>query len=401
MVAPKPEMGNRDNMLGVAALPQYIEFPGACPGCGETPYLRLVASLYGRHMIVAAATGCNTIYAGSYPSVPFCADRDGRGPAWHNSLFEDGAEFGFGMTTAYEHARSEYRERVRAVLERGVDDELAGHLRRWLDVFDDVDESNAVEDAVRAWRDAHADAVRKDADLQGVLADEVVSYLGKDVHWIFGGDGWAYDIGYGGLDHVLATGRDVNVLVLDTEVYSNTGGQASKATPFGASAKFAIDGKKTLKKDLGMIAMTYGNIYVASIALHANRQQAINAIKAAVAYKGPSVVICNCPCIEHHYVHGMSDVVHCQRLSVDTGAWLLYSYNPALLAENKNPFKLDSVKPYRKIQEYLNTQNRFLSVIRSRKGEEEAIYAEIQKHIDQRFKKYQNFVGFCEGLLDN
>ncbi|KAL7712232.1 Pyruvate:ferredoxin oxidoreductase [Entamoeba marina] len=396
----KPEASvDKNTFVGVGPMQNYLEFPGACPGCGETPYLRLVSQLYGRNMIVAAATGCNSVYSGSYPLVPFCTDKDGYGPAWHNSLFEDNAEFGFGMATAYRHERSNITEVVKKIVDSNCDEELCGILKRWLDVKDDVEQSHAIEKELRNYKLSHKDIKCEEA--KTILEEENLKYIGKAVHWMFGGDGWAYDIGYGGLDHVLASGEDVNILVLDTEVYSNTGGHASKATPFGASAKFASTGKKTIKKDLGMIAMTYENVFVASIAIHANQSQAIKAIQEAVNYHGPSIVICNCPCIEHHYAKGMQDVVNCQKLAVDTGCWLLYRYNPDLKTQHKNPFKLESAKPKKPVEDYLNTQTRFTSLGLKDKEFATETFKKIQQDVTYRYKKYEQLGTFFQSLASD
>ncbi|MGC9469446.1 MAG: pyruvate:ferredoxin (flavodoxin) oxidoreductase [Anaerolineae bacterium] len=334
-----------------------FEFSGACAGCGETPYVRLVTQLYGDRAVIANATGCSSIYGGYMPTTPYTTDLQGRGPAWNNSLFEDNAEFGFGFRLTLDKQEEYARELVERFRGKLGDELVDGIL-----TAPQIEEADyaAQRERVAKLRDALADVDSPEARDLLSLADVLV----RRSVWIFGGDGWAYDIGYGGLDHVLAQGRNVNVLVLDTQVYSNTGGQMSKATPRGAVAKFAYAGRSLPKKDLGMIAMTYGNIYVAQIAMGANDAQSLRAIREAEAYDGPSLVIAYSHCIAHgipNMMYGFSQ----QKLAVDSGAWILYRYDPRLRDEGKNPLQLDSREPKTDIKEYMYNEVRFRTLQQS------------------------------------
>jgi pyruvate-ferredoxin/flavodoxin oxidoreductase len=343
-------------------LEPLFEFSGACSGCGETPYIKLVSQLFGDHMIVANATGCSSIYGGNLPTTPWAANAEGRGPAWSNSLFEDNAEFGLGMRVSLDRQQTFACE----LLERYADllgPELVQSLLH-------ADQSNML--GIQAQRERVAllkQHIQQVAEADGSLANEMHNLLSladalvrKSV-WIIGGDGWAYDIGYGGLDHVLASGRNVNVLVLDTEVYSNTGGQASKSTPRAAVAKFAAQGKAMPKKDLGMLAMAYGYVYVARIAMGANDQQTLHAILEAEAYDGPSLIIAYSHCIAHGIE--MSKGLEQQKLAVQTGYWPLYRYNPVLLDQGKNPLILDSKEPTLPLEKYIYNETRYRMLVQS------------------------------------
>jgi len=357
------EVGNKDKMIDVKktvknsqfAQPLF-EFSGACAGCGETPYVKLVTQLFGERMIVSNATGCSSIYGGSAPSTPYTTNREsGKGVAWANSLFEDNAEYGFGLATGVNKLRSRIARKLNehmAELETNVQELAKG----WMDSMHDAAASEAASNALLPALEASKHPVAKEIiDLK--------QYLIKKSMWIFGGDGWAYDIGFGGLDHVIASGEDVNILVLDTEVYSNTGGQSSKSTPVGAVAKFATAGKRTRKKDLGSMAMSYGYVYVAQIAMGASQSQTLKAIREAEAYKGPSLIIAYSPCINHGLRGGMSQTQNEQGLSVESGYWHLYRFNPDLAKENKNPFQLDSKEPdWSKFQMFLNNEVRYTSL---------------------------------------
>ncbi|MDD7506784.1 MAG: pyruvate:ferredoxin (flavodoxin) oxidoreductase, partial [Clostridiales bacterium] len=313
-----------------------FEYSGACAGCGETPYVKLVTQLFGDRMIIANATGCSSIYGGSAPTCPYTVNKEGHGPAWANSLFEDNSEFGFGMQVAYQQRRDNIERILKEMIAEGADDKFVAAANAWIENKLDAEGSKKAS--------AELKAVLK--DMKGEKAEELRKMedcFVKKSFWIFGGDGWAYDIGYGGLDHVLAQGEDVNVLVLDTEVYSNTGGQASKASPTGAVAKFAAAGKRTKKKDLGMMAMSYGYVYVAQVGMGADYEQVVKALKEAEAYPGPSLVIAYAPCINHGI--DMSNPQAIIKEAVDCGYWQLYRYNPSLAEEGKNPFTLDSKKP--------------------------------------------------------
>ena len=346
---------NTNTVKGSQFSKPLFEYSGACAGCGETPYVKLVTQLFGDRMIVANATGCSSIYGGSAPTCPYTTNDKGHGPAWANSLFEDNAEFGYGMNLAYTARRNEIKADVNALIEGAWADnaEAKAAGEEWLNNMDDAEGSKVAAEKLIAACSATDDAAAK-----RIIAAK--DCLVKKSIWIFGGDGWAYDIGYGGLDHVLASGEDVNVLVLDTEVYSNTGGQASKSTPTGSIAKFAANGKRVKKKDLGMMAMSYGYVYVAQVAMGANMNQLLKALKEAEAYKGPSLVIAYATCINHGV--NMSRPMDEMKKAVECGYWQLYRYNPALAAEGKNPFTLDSKEPTGDYAAFLQGEVRYASL---------------------------------------
>ncbi len=343
------------NIKGSQFAQPLFEFSGACAGCGETPYIKLVTQLFGDRMVVANATGCSSIYGGSSPTCPYTVNDEGHGPAWGNSLFEDNAEYGFGMNLAITQRRNGLADAIKKAIEaKAGDDALLDAFSQWLEVKDDSAGSKAVAEKINALLpDASPNAtltfIKANTDL-----------LIKKSIWIFGGDGWAYDIGYGGLDHVLAMGEDVNVLVLDTEVYSNTGGQSSKATPTGAVAKFAAAGKRTRKKDLGLIAMSYGYIYVASVNMGASQAQLLKAMNEAEAYPGPSIIIAYTPCINHGI--NMGKTITEAKLAEAAGYWTMYRYNPLLTKEGKNPFILDSKPPTGNYKEFLQGEIRYTAL---------------------------------------
>lgn len=362
-----------------------LEFSGACAGCGETTYPRLVTQLYGDRMYIANATGCSSIWANSSPSTAYAVNALGRGPAWSNSLFEDAAEFGYGMTLAQRAIRSRLKEKAEHLINKleAMDSSSQEHgisvlkqaIAHWLDTFCHGAENGAAADKLIACLEEYISI--PDAPEQAVLSEckELLAerdFLSKKSQWIFGGDGWAYDIGFSGLDHVLASGQDINIMVFDTEVYSNTGGQASKATPIGSTAKFAAGGKDTKKKDLAGIAMSYGYIYVAQIAMGADYNQTIKAITEAESYDGPSLIIAYAPCISHGIRSGMGSSQHEEAKAVQSGYWHLFRYNPALKAEGKNPFILDSKEPTLAYEEFLAGENRYevLRMMHPEKAEE-------------------------------
>ena len=335
-----------------------LEFSGACAGCGETPYIKLLTQLFGDRMIIANATGCSSIWGGTFPTIPYCKNKDGRGPAWANSLFEDNAEYGFGMRLAIRSHRKLLQKAMQELLDKNINEELKTALQYSLDNWDKVDElAKANADKIRALLPKAIETACEGCKKLLKKVQELQDYLIDKSIWAIGGDGWAYDIGYGGLDHTLALNQNINVFVLDTEVYSNTGGQASKSTPIGSIARFAESGKNTNKKDLGMMFMSYGYVYVASIAMGANKNQALQAIKEAEAYPGPSIVIAYAPCINHGF--DMSYSQKHQKLAVDAGYWLLYRYNPLNKLEGKNPLTLDSKEPTVSVQEFLESENRY------------------------------------------
>lgn len=360
-----------------------FEFSGACAGCGETPYVKLVTQLFGERMIIANATGCSSIYGGSAPATPYTVNKDGHGPAWANSLFEDNAEYGLGIALASRKLRERIALRMKDALKNGIDEKARDAFSYWLEVMDDAEKSNIASGKV-------IDVLQ---GLNHPLASEILNlkhYLTKKSVWIFGGDGWAYDIGYGGLDHVIASGENVNLLVLDTEVYSNTGGQASKSTPVGAVAKFAASGKKIRKKDLGMMAMSYGYVYVAQIAMGASQAQTLKAIREAEAYPGPSVVIAYSPCIAHGLRAGMGMTQEQTKLAVEAGYWHNYRYNPMLEEEGKNPFELDSKEPdWSKFQDFLHSEVRYTSLMKAFPAEANELFKAAEQNAKWRYNAYK------------
>ena len=363
-----------------------FEFSGACSGCGETPYVKLVTQLFGDRQMVANATGCSSIYSGSIPSTPYTTNEKGQGPAWANSLFEDFCEFGLGMTLANKKMRLRLEDLLKKVVMCECScDEMKALAQQWIDNKDDAEITKAVAEKMKPMLEAGA---AKGHELAQQI-NELSHFLVKRSQWIIGGDGASYDIGYGGLDHVIASGEDVNILVLDTEVYSNTGGQSSKATPLGAIAKFAAAGKRIRKKDLGMIATTYGYVYVAQIAMGADQAQCLKAIREAEAYPGPSIIIAYAPCINHGLKKGMGKAQAEEAAAVECGYWHLWRYNPALEAEGKNPFQLDSKAPqWDKFQDYLKGEVRFLSVLKQYPNEAEELFAACQEMAQKRYQSY-------------
>jgi pyruvate-ferredoxin/flavodoxin oxidoreductase len=369
-----------------------FEFSGACAGCGETPYIKIVTQLFGDRMMISNATGCSSIYGGTAPSSPYTYNRDGHGPAWANSLFEDNAEYGYGMALGSSKLRDRIAKLMNEALSNGsVNANTKAAFEQWLGAKDNAQASKEASQAV-------VEACEKE---KSALAKEIMTlkqYLVKKSQWIIGGDGWAYDIGYGGLDHVLASGEDVNVLVLDTEVYSNTGGQASKSTPAGAVAKFAASGKKIRKKDLGMMAVSYGYVYVAQVAMGASNSQCLKAIKEAEAFPGPSIIIAYSPCINHGLRDGMGKTQEQEDRAVKAGYWHLYRYNPLLEAEGKNPFTLDSKEPdWTKFQEFLSSEVRYTSLKKSFPAEAEILFKAAEENSKWRYKTYQRMAAMQYG----
>ncbi|QJB55049.1 pyruvate:ferredoxin (flavodoxin) oxidoreductase [Pseudodesulfovibrio sp. zrk46] len=372
----------RDTVKGSQFRQSLMEFSGACSGCGETPYVKALTQMFGERMIVANATGCSSIWGASAPSTPYCTNAEGHGPAWGNSLFEDAAEFGFGIEMGVNKRRATLVAKCEAALESASGD-VKSAIEGWLESKDNAEASAEAGKTLKA-----ALAGTTDEALKAIAADEDL-FTKKSV-WIFGGDGWAYDIGFGGLDHVIASGKDVNILVMDTEVYSNTGGQSSKATPLGSIAKFAAAGKGTGKKDLGRIAMTYGYVYVASIAMGADKQQTMKAFKEAEAYPGPSLIICYAPCINQGIKKGMGKTQLEQKLAVDSGYWPLYRYNPQLAEEGKNPFQLESKAPDGSLQEFLSGENRYAMLERFHPELSKAFREQIEKDYNDRYAIYSH-----------
>ncbi len=377
----------RDSVIGSQFNRSLFEFSGACAGCGETPYLKVITQLYGDRMIVANATGCSSIYGGSAPTCPYSKNKKGEGPAWANSLFEDNAEFGFGMLTATNQRRVKLMEDMEAVMALGVDSDLAGKFNAWMETYNDAiankKPSQDIKDVIAKVAKAEKDAEKK--ALLNNIAKNTDCLVKKSV-WAFGGDGWAYDIGYGGLDHVLAQGQNINVVVLDTEVYSNTGGQASKSSPTGAVAKFAAGGKMTKKKDLGKMAMSYGYVYVAQVAMGANMNQYVKALKEAEEYDGPSLIICYAPCINHGI--NMSNSQLEEKRAVEAGYWQLYRFNPALAEQGKNPFTLDSKEATADYKDFLLGENRYAQLAKA-KPQVEKLFAINEKEAKDRYAGYK------------
>ena len=378
---------NKATVKGSHFLQPMFEFSGACAGCGETPYVKLVTQLFGDRMIVANATGCSSIYGGSAPTCPYTVNKQGHGPAWANSLFEDNAEFGFGMNLATTHRRERLADLIRQLAE-GCGDEVKAICNAWLENKDDAEGSRKAAPAVVKMAEecmncgCECDEICKEIyDLRDLLV--------KKSQWIFGGDGWAYDIGYGGLDHVLAMDEDVNVLVMDTEVYSNTGGQSSKATPTGSVAKFAAAGKRTKKKDLGMMAMSYGYVYVAKVCMGANPAQLLKAMVEAEAYKGPSLIIAYAPCINHGIKAGMSKVQDEAKRAVEAGYWPLYRYNPDLAAQGKNPFTLDSKPATGDYKEFILGENRYAALKQQFPEEAATLFARAEQEAKDKYDYYK------------
>jgi len=364
-----------------------FEFSGACPGCGETPYVKLITQLFGDRMMIANATGCSSIYGGSAPSCPYTVNEEGHGPAWANSLFEDNAEYGFGMALGVTQRRDKLADFIREAVNREISPELKEAFQLWLDHWQDGEKSKEygrkIEDLLEEELTHKASPVE---DFLYEILDRS-DYLTKKSIWVFGGDGWAYDIGYGGLDHVIAMGWDVNILVLDTEVYSNTGGQSSKSTPTGAVAKFAASGKPTRKKDLGRMAMTYGYVYVASVAMGANKNQLMKALVEAETYQGPSLIIAYAPCINHGINMGRSQ--NEEKKAVDSGYWPLYRYNPKLKEEGKNPFVLDSKEPVGDFKEFLMGEVRYSSLTRTFPDNAEKLFKKAEEDMRERYETYK------------
>jgi len=379
----KEDLVNTNTVKGSQFAQPLLEFSGACAGCGETPYVKLVTQMFGDRMIIANATGCSSIWGASAPSTPYCTNAEGKGPAWANSLFEDNAEYGYGMFLGVKQMRERLADLMKEALTLDISDELKEAMNAWLAGKDNAKESKAATYKMLPLLDKYAD---------NPVIKEIIDkkdYLIKKSQWIFGGDGWAYDIGYGGLDHVLASGEDVNVLVLDTEVYSNTGGQSSKATPTAAIAKFAAAGKKVKKKDLGAIAMTYGYVYVAQVAMGADKNQLVKALAEAEAYNGPSLIIAYAPCINHGLKAGMGCSQDEEKRAVEAGYWHLYRYNPELKAQGKNPFILDSKEPTASFRDFLMGEVRYASLFNTFPDTAEQLFAKAEKDAKERYEYYK------------
>jgi pyruvate-ferredoxin/flavodoxin oxidoreductase len=384
------KLKTKDNLMSKSTLKgsqfarPLFEFHGACPGCGETPYIKLITQLYGDRMMIANATGCSSIYGLSAPSVPYSTNSDGKGPAWANSLFEDNAEFGYGMQVGVSILRDRLRLLMEAALKLDISSELKETLDQYLEIMENADTTKEMAPKIIALIEGEKS---KSPLLDSIL--KLKDYIIKKSQWIIGGDGWAYDIGYGGLDHVLASGENVNVLVLDTEIYSNTGGQSSKSTPTGATAKFAFSGKHLKKKDLGLMAMSYGYVYVAQIALGANMMQTLKAITEAESYDGPSLIIAYSPCISHGIKTGMGTSIAEEKKAVAAGYWQLYRFNPQLKSQGKNPFILDSKEPSESFQDFINGEIRYSALQATFPDRAEKLYELAEKNAAERLKLYK------------
>ena len=390
-VSHKPNPMSKTTMKGIQFEQPLLEFSGACGGCGETPYAKLVTQLVGDRMMISNATGCSSIWGASAPSMPYTKNCAGHGPSWANSLFEDNAEYGLGMYLGVKQSRERVAEMAKEMLDNApadADPEVITALTEWLDKMNESAGTRERADALEKALAKHAGECAKAAALY-----REKQFFVKRSHWIFGGDGWAYDIGYGGLDHVLASGENINVMVFDTEVYSNTGGQSSKSTPTAAIAKFAASGKKTKKKDLGMMAMSYGYVYVAQVAMGADKNQTLKAIAEAEAYDGPSLIIAYAPCINHGLKVGMGCTQLEEKRAVEAGYWANYRYNPLLKAEGKNPFTLDSKEPTADFREFLMGEVRFSSLQKMFPETSEKLFEKTEADAKERLNNYKKLAG--------
>ncbi len=383
-VVPLPVRGNltkRTTVKGSQFYQPLLEFSGACSGCGETPYTKVLTQLFGERMIIGNATGCTSIWGGSPPAIPYCVNEEGHGPTWASSLFEDSAEFTYGMMLGVMHQRKKLAELVIEALSTDIAQEVKDALQGWLDNMKSAEGSRKFGDQLKAILPAH-----KDNKLLSEI-NSMAKLFTKKSFWVFLGDGAAYDIGFGGVDHVLATGEDINIIVYDTEVYSNTGGQASKATPAGSVAKYAASGKKTGKKDLGAMAMTYGYVYVASVSMGANKQQMMKSMLEAESYDGPSLIIAYSPCINHGIKKGMGKAQEESKIAVECGYWPLYRYNPMLKAEGKNALSLDYKAPDGHLQEFLSGEVRYATLEKSFPEESKKLRAVIEEEYNARYER--------------
>jgi pyruvate-ferredoxin/flavodoxin oxidoreductase len=377
---PETEL-NLGTVKGLAFKRPLFEFSGACGGCGETPYVKLITQLFGDRMIIGNATGCSSIYGGNLPTTPYCKRADGRGPVWSNSLFEDCAEFAMGMRLTSDKLAEHAREMAAQAKSEGI---AAAVIDK---ILANEQKDDAAIEAQRKNVDELKAALKNDKKPTAQLLLSLTDHFIKRSIWGFGGDGWAYDIGFGGLDHVIASNRNVNLLVLDTEVYSNTGGQMSKATPVGAIARFAAAGKEIVKKDLGAIAMSYGYVYVAKIAMGANMNQTIKAIREAESYDGPSIIIAYSHCINHGI--DMSKGLDQQKAAVSSGLWPLYRYDPRLKAEGKNPFQLDSKEATTSLEDFMYKEVRFKSLKAADSNRADALLAKAKAQAERVWKEYK------------
>ncbi|NLL73279.1 MAG: pyruvate:ferredoxin (flavodoxin) oxidoreductase [Clostridiales bacterium] len=389
---PKPEVNEKfkeTTVKGSQFKQPLLEFSGACAGCGETPYAKLVTQLFGERMFIANATGCSSIWGGSMPSTPYTVSKNGRGPAWSNSLFEDNAEYGYGMMLAQQTLRNRLKGKIEELATTTSNEDVKSAIARYLETYENGRENSGATSAlVRALEACGCEAGKE------ILKDK--EFLSKKSQWIFGGDGWAYDIGFGGLDHVLASGEDVNILVFDTEVYSNTGGQSSKSTPTGAIAQFAAAGKEVKKKDLAQIAMSYGYVYVAQIAMGADYNQTMKALIEAESYNGPSLIIAYSPCINHGIKGGLTLAQTVEKNAVLSGYWNNFRYNPSLIQEGKNPFIVDSKEPTESYKEFLKNEVRYNSLVRQNPERAEKLFEKAEQDAKKKYEHLKKLETFYE-----
>jgi pyruvate-ferredoxin/flavodoxin oxidoreductase len=379
---------SKDTITGSQYQEPLFKYHGACAGCGETPYYKLLTQLFGDRLMIGNATGCSSIYGGSVPSFPFCRNAEGHGPVWCNSLFEDNAEFTLGMKLSMDQRRERIGILIGQVLDTNIAPDLKQAMRWWLENSNDGEKSREAGDRMAKLLDRYAGdnkVLRQIRSMRDIFTKKSI--------WGIGGDGWAYDIGYGGLDHVMAMNQDLNILVLDTEVYSNTGGQASKASPTGAVAKFAYSGKKTAKKDLGAMMMNYGYVYVATVAMGYNKVQCLQAFAEAESYPGPALVIAYCPCINQGIKEGMEKSQYEEELAVRSGYWVLYRYNPLRAKDGKNPFELDSKEPDFDLHTFLMREVRYASLVKTFPEEAKELHGRLVEEYAARFKKYKERAG--------
>ncbi len=373
------DLAKRNTVKGSQFYQPLLEFSGACSGCGETPYAKLITQLFGERMVIGNATGCSSIWGGSAPSIPYCVNKNGHGPTWGNSLFEDPAEFTYGMLMGQLQQRARLAQLAQEGVAADIDAEVKAALSGWLENMKDVEGSSSYGDQLKALLPKYSDNALL-AEINGMS-----SLFTKKSYWIFLGDGAAYDIAFGGIDHVLALGEDINVMVYDTEVYSNTGGQSSKATPTGSIAKFAASGKKTAKKDMGAMAMTYGYVYVANIGMGANKNQTMKALLEAEAYDGPSLIMAYAPCINHGIKKGMGKTQEETKLAVASGYWPLYRYNPLLKAAGQNPFVLDSKEPDGSLGQFLAGEVRYAALEKLFPEEATRLHSQLENEFAERY----------------
>ncbi|CEH35527.1 pyruvate:ferredoxin (flavodoxin) oxidoreductase [Romboutsia lituseburensis] len=394
-VSPKVDVMAPNTVKGSQFRQPLMEFSGACAGCGETPYIKLVTQLFGDRMMIANATGCSSIWGGSAPSTPYTVNHEGKGPSWANSLFEDNAEYGYGMMLAVKQMRNKIADNMETLLTMEICDCAKEAFTAWLEGKDDAEASKVASDKVLKVLTDDCGCASEEIKPLLKEIDERKDYLVKRSQWILGGDGWAYDIGYGGLDHVLASGENVNVLVFDTEIYSNTGGQASKSTPVAAMAKFAAAGKRSKKKDLGMMAMSYGNVYVAQVGMGADKNQLMKAVLEAEAYDGPSLIIAYSPCISHGIKEGMGRAQANIEKAVKAGYWHLYRYNPTLKVQGKNPFTLDSKEPTESFRDFLLGQVRYAAIAKQFPEIADELFTSAEENANERYNNYKRLAENC------